>query len=84
MTGPRQYLRASDVGEFAFCGRAWHLASRGVRPRRLAADREAGVRHHARHGASVARARRIWSVARAATWLALALVLAAAALSAAR
>lgn len=48
---PRPMLRASDVGRYAYCARAWWLATvKGVptEPTRLAAGTEAHARHHRR------------------------------------
>lgn len=55
MSGPDRLLRASEIGLYAFCARAWWLQTvRGVSSRNQAALRT-GVRVHARHGAAVAR-----------------------------
>ena len=48
---PRPFIRASDVGRYAYCARAWWLATvKGVptEPKRLAAGTEAHLRHHRR------------------------------------
>ena len=64
---PRPFIRASDVGRYAYCARAWWLATvKGVATDapRLAAGSEA----HMRHGRRVQSAR--WQV-----WLGLACLL---------
>lgn len=68
MSKDRSLVRASDIGSYAFCRRAWFLAQvKGVAhgdPARLAA----GVTAHAQHGASVRRA----GLAQRVAWLLLA------------
>lgn len=55
MSEPDRLLRASEIGLYAFCARAWWLQTvRGVSSRNQTALR-AGVQTHARHGAAVAR-----------------------------
>jgi CRISPR/Cas system-associated exonuclease Cas4 (RecB family) len=69
-----EIIRASEVGEYVYCGRAWWLRRVvGLEPAGRE-RREAGVAAHRRHGASVR-----WS----GTLLALGLLLALAALIAA-
>ncbi len=55
MRGPDRLLRASEIGLYAFCARAWWLQTvRGVSSRNQTALK-AGVQAHARHGAAVVR-----------------------------
>jgi len=66
---PRRPVRASELGEHAFCRRAWWLRhERGVAPQ-SAARWAAGRAAHARHGHAVARADRAARLG----WLVLAL-----------
>jgi hypothetical protein len=55
----RSMIRASGMGEYAFCARAWWLRRMGQEPTRGAEAREAGRRWHERHGTRVERARRL-------------------------
>jgi hypothetical protein len=55
---PSSIIRASEIGQFVFCQRAWWLgAVQGYRPVNDAAL-AAGTQAHARHGRSVAAAQR--------------------------
>ncbi|OGO67093.1 MAG: hypothetical protein A2Z37_13290 [Chloroflexi bacterium RBG_19FT_COMBO_62_14] len=45
-------LRASEIGEYVFCRRAWWFASQGVASANMPAQR-AGMRWHQRHGRQV-------------------------------
>ncbi|HEX7312323.1 MAG TPA: hypothetical protein VF297_00130 [Pyrinomonadaceae bacterium] len=69
----KDYVRASGMGEYVFCARAWWLRREGVRPTRGGEARAAGTRWHESHGRSVARAKRLRVVAAVCTYLALAL-----------
>jgi hypothetical protein len=48
----RQYIRASEVGTFLYCRRAWHL-SQGGAPSLLEAERARGRAFHLQHGRRV-------------------------------
>jgi hypothetical protein len=55
MTRDNELIRASEVGTYAYCARAWWLqAVRGVSSQNVQAL-QAGARRHARHGSQVAR-----------------------------
>ena len=69
----RDFVRASGMGEYAFCARAWWLRREGVRPTRGGEARAAGTRWHESHGRSVSRARLLRTVSAVCLWLALAL-----------
>jgi CRISPR/Cas system-associated exonuclease Cas4 (RecB family) len=71
----KDYVRASALGEYVFCARAWWLRREGVEPTRGGEARAAGTRWHEGHGRSVARAKRLRLVAAVCTCLALALLL---------
>ncbi|HEX8149636.1 MAG TPA: hypothetical protein VF591_20830 [Pyrinomonadaceae bacterium] len=69
----KDYVRASALGEYVFCARAWWLRREGVRPTRGGEARAAGTRWHESHGRTVARAKRLRLVAAVCACLALAL-----------
>ena len=47
-------IRASEIGQYLFCAKAWHLGvNEGVTPSNVR-DLEAGTWAHARHGRTVA------------------------------
>ena len=69
----KDYVRASALGEYVFCARAWWLRREGVRPTRGGEARAAGTRWHESHGRSVARAKRLRLLAAVCVYLAVAL-----------
>lgn len=69
----KDYVRASALGEYVYCARAWWLRREGVEPTRGGAARAAGTRWHESHGRSVARAKRLRVIAAACVYLAAAL-----------
>lgn len=72
MSAERELIRASELGEYVYCARAWWLRKEGFEPTAGSEARERGTRWHTRHGRQIARAR---SLLRAALFLALAAVL---------
>lgn len=64
-----RYLKASEVGQYAYCARAWWLGSVLGLPSARQNDLAAGVAAHRAHGRRVRRAGRLT----AAAWLLLAL-----------
>ena len=52
-------LRASEIGEYVFCARAWRLRLDGYEPTAGSGARVAGQQFHERHGRSVQRAQRL-------------------------
>jgi hypothetical protein len=48
------YVTASEIGNYVFCRRAWHLDQRGM-PSTLEPERAAGVTFHRQHGQQVRR-----------------------------
>jgi len=72
-SGRRDFVRASGMGEYVYCARAWWLRREGVTPTRGAEARAAGQRWHESHGRVVARARRLRRVSALCLYLALAL-----------
>ena len=69
----KDYVRASGMGEYVFCARAWWLRREGVTPTRGGEARAAGTRWHESHGRTVLRARRLRLVSAVCIYLALAL-----------
>ena len=69
----RDFVRASAMGEYAFCARAWWLRREGFKPTRGGEARAAGTRWHEAHGRAVGRARRLRVVSAVCAGLALAL-----------
>ena len=66
-------IRASEIGEYVYCARAWRLRRDGCEPTAGRERREAGTRWHVEHGAGVSRARMLRRLATAALLLAFAL-----------
>jgi hypothetical protein len=60
MREDRSLVRASDIGLWAQCHRAWWLAKVKNAPHRNPAVLAAGVAAHAGHGAQVQRAASLW------------------------
>ncbi len=56
-------IRASEVGRYAFCARAWWLGSVEGRPSSRWRDMEAGEAAHRRHGRTVRAASALASLA---------------------
>jgi hypothetical protein len=47
----RDLVRASEIGDWCFCRRAWFLNDRRVRPTLVQIEkRQAGIAYHERHG----------------------------------
>lgn len=65
-----RWIRASEIGEYEYCARAWWLARVLGRERENPQELAAGTARHARHGRRLA-------LAVALRWLGLALVLGA-------
>ena len=63
-------IRASEIGEYVFCARAWRLRAGGVEPSSGHAARAAGTDWHREHGRGVASARRLRRLASVAALLA--------------
>ena len=62
MREDRSLVRASDIGLWTYCHRAWWLAKVKGAPHRNPAVLEAGVTAHAAHGGQLVRARRLQRV----------------------
>ena len=59
MGDKQKMIKASEVGEYVFCARAWRLRLDGHEPTSGHAARRAGTEWHLRHGRSIRRARRL-------------------------
>jgi hypothetical protein len=59
----RDLIRASELGEYVFCARAWRMRRDGVEPTRGGEARAAGERWHLGHGRAVRRARHLRTLA---------------------
>jgi len=62
MAKDRSLVRASDIGAWAFCHRAWWLANVQGVPHRNLAILEEGTAVHRAHGHAVVRANRLHKV----------------------
>ena len=69
---PKPYIRASDVGTFLYCRRAWYLSQQDV-PSVLEPERIKGSAFHLQHGDRVRAATRAAALARWCAMAALAL-----------
>lgn len=70
---PLETIRASEIGRYSYCARAWWMGRVLRLPSRNTAAMELGVREHESHGAIVATARREAALAYGLLGLALAL-----------
>lgn len=58
-----RFIKASEVGTFVFCNRAWQFERQGA-PSSRQPERAGGTAYHARHGERVSSAQLTGSVAR--------------------
>ena len=75
MAERRKLIRASEIGEYVFCARAWWLRTQGVEAGGWSEARERGAAWHREHGRGVKSARRMRRLAASATVLAALLAL---------
>lgn len=69
-----KWIRASEIGNYVYCRRAWWLReARGLTPRSTRAL-EAGTQYHAAHGRDVRRARLTRTLAYSLFFLAIVVV----------
>ena len=55
----RDLIRASEIGDWCFCRRAWYLNDRRTRPTLVQIEkRQAGIAYHERHGRVVMQSQR--------------------------
>ena len=59
MPKDRSYVRASDIGAWSFCNRAWWLAQVQKAPHERPQQLDWGDRSHATHGRLTSRAQRL-------------------------
>lgn len=52
---PRPIIRASEIGRFIYCNRAWWYDRRGVAPTNVR-EMERGAAYHRQHGRAIRRA----------------------------
>ena len=71
MLGRGKMIRASEVGEYVYCARAWRLRREGVERTRGHEARAAGTAWHLEHGRGVRTAARLRTLSAAAALLAL-------------
>ncbi|PYS52196.1 MAG: hypothetical protein DMF68_02325 [Acidobacteria bacterium] len=69
----QKFIRASEIGEYVFCARAWWLRIEGHEPTSGHDAREAGERWHLKHGRTVASVRRLRRLAAYSAFLAVVL-----------
>lgn len=69
----RHVITASEIGEFAYCAKAWHLKRCGEQPR--SAKLAEGETFHAAHGAALAQSVQMQRVGKMLAWLALLLLI---------
>jgi hypothetical protein len=63
MSGKRKLIKASEIGEYLFCARAWRLRVDGHEPTFGHEARRAGTKWHERHGQTIRRAARLRKLA---------------------
>ncbi len=73
---PTPYRRASEIGAYVYCRRAWWLEHVRGRPSTNTAARRAGTAAHARFGRSVHRALRLRRIAFGLALVAIGLIVA--------
>ncbi|HUQ34538.1 MAG TPA: hypothetical protein VM095_20625 [Pyrinomonadaceae bacterium] len=59
MSDKRKLIKASEIGEYVFCARAWRLRVDGYEPTSGHRARQAGTEWHLNHGRTLQRARRL-------------------------
>ena len=71
----KKLIRASEIGEYVFCARAWRLRVEGVEASGWGEARERGTTWHREHGRGVRGASNLRRLAQVAAALAAALAL---------
>jgi len=70
LPGRGKMIRASEIGEYVYCARAWRLRREGVEQTRGHEARAAGTEWHTEHGRGVTAAGRLMKLSSAAALLA--------------
>ncbi|HEV7377881.1 MAG TPA: hypothetical protein VGN95_24580 [Pyrinomonadaceae bacterium] len=73
MSHRQKFIRASEIGEYIFCARAWRLRIDGHEPTSGGQARQAGERWHQEHGESVQHVRKLRRLASYSALLAISL-----------
>jgi hypothetical protein len=73
MSHRQKFIRASEIGEYIFCARAWRLRIDGHAPTSGGRAREAGERWHRKHGEAVLHVRKLRRLAAYSALLAIVL-----------
>lgn len=63
MKDRQKLIKASEIGEYVFCARAWRLRIDGYEPTSGHRARQAGTEWHQRHGRTIRDARRLERIA---------------------
>lgn len=63
MRDKQKLIKASEIGEYVFCARAWRLRMDGYEPTSGHQARRAGTEWHLKHGRTLRRARRLRLIA---------------------
>jgi hypothetical protein len=71
MNDKRKLIKASGIGEYVFCARAWRLRIDGYEPTLGHGARQAGTEWHLKHGRTNRQARRLHRVAAFSGFLAI-------------
>jgi hypothetical protein len=69
MKDRQKFIKASEIGEYVFCARAWRLRLDGYEPTFGHEARQAGTQWHLKHGRSIRRVRRLRLIAALAIFL---------------
>lgn len=69
MNDKQKLIKASEIGEYVFCARAWRLRIDGYEHTSGHEARQAGTEWHLKHGRSIRHARRLRLIAASAGFL---------------
>jgi CRISPR/Cas system-associated exonuclease Cas4 (RecB family) len=71
MNEKQKLIRASEIGEYVYCARAWWLRTEGYEPTSGHQARQSGEQWHLKHGQAVMHAQRMRRLAASAGLLAI-------------